>query len=345
MKKVYLTNITADLDNIKAAFEASYQYLGLKISPGDRLVIKPNLTCDYYVPGLVVSPQVTEGFIQFLCDHGAKVLFVEGDGGNYAYSMEKAYTNLGYAGYRQRYGIQYANVCVLPKKDFETQVAGRTVKLPAPAFLQEHDYDKFISFAVFKTHVHTKVTLGYKNLWGLIPDTMRMYYHKFLDWGIVGLAKVLKPDWTIIDGFISLDREGPINGVPVQTNRILVANDSGAGEDTACRVMKINPDSVRHLRFAKQEGLIPALSEIETNVPVSEFQTHQFQVERPFFARLSWRLAQFPELQKLVYQSPVSPFIYSIVNSLRKGHMQVGQRNRSYDDIVQRQPEAVTLWE
>jgi uncharacterized protein (DUF362 family) len=113
-----------------------------------------------------------------------------------------------------------------------------------------------ISAAKLKTHNNTGVTLGMKNMFGLLPDKFKAKYHaRGISKVIVDINTVLKPALTVIDGFVGMEGNGPVDGTPVQMDAIIAGKDVVAADATACRVMGIDPHSISHIRKAHEKGL------------------------------------------------------------------------------------------
>jgi uncharacterized protein (DUF362 family) len=113
-----------------------------------------------------------------------------------------------------------------------------------------------ISAAKLKTHINTTVTLGMKNMFGLLPDKFKGKYHmKGISKVVVDINTVLKPALTVIDGFVGMEGQGPIDGTPVQMNLIIAGRDVVATDATAARVMGFNPYEIKHIRRAFEKGL------------------------------------------------------------------------------------------
>src|SRR5208283_3343852 len=99
-----------------------------------------------------------------------------------------------------------------------------------------------ISAAKLKTHMSTKVTLGMKNMFGLLPDKLKMKYHaKGISKVVVDINTALKPALTVIDGFVAMEGRGPTNGTPVKMDLIIAGKDVVATDATAARVMGFDP--------------------------------------------------------------------------------------------------------
>jgi uncharacterized protein (DUF362 family) len=59
-----------------------------------------------------------------------------------------------------------------------------------------------INAAKLKTHRQTGVTLGMKNMFGLLPDKFKAKYHARDIKVVVDINSVLKPSLTVVDGFM-----------------------------------------------------------------------------------------------------------------------------------------------
>ena len=98
---------------------------------------------------------------------------------------------------------------------------------------------------------------------------------------------------------------------------MVTSNVGSTGEAAAVSVMGLSLDKIRHLRLARQEGLVPSLDKLVWVTDPSPFKRSDFQVERSWFNGLSVGLARFPRLQRAIYHSPLSPAIYGVVNRFR----------------------------
>ena len=106
-----------------------------------------------------------------------------------------------------------------------------------------------------KTHKETAVTLGMKNMFGLLPEKRKIEFHLLgISKVIVDINAVLRPKLTVIDGFYALEGPGPIGGNPVKMNLIIAGQDPVATDATACRIMGIDPYQVYHIRKAYKKG-------------------------------------------------------------------------------------------
>ena len=115
---------------------------------------------------------------------------------------------------------------------------------------------RVVSLAKLKTHAETKVTLGLKNMFGLLPDKLKFKYHlKDIEKVVVDIASVKRPDLTVIDGFVAMEGRGPVSGKPVRMDLIIAGKDVVATDATAARIMGFDPHDVFHIRRVAEKGL------------------------------------------------------------------------------------------
>lgn len=123
-----------------------------------------------------------------------------------------------------------------------------------------YDYDFLISVPVAKTHMHTGVTLGIKNMKGCLYRHEKVKYHqleyldkeypeKTLDSAISDLATILLPDLTVIDGYIGMEGLGPSGGNPIQSDFALASWHPMGADIFGCLLMKHDPAEVPYLRL------------------------------------------------------------------------------------------------
>jgi uncharacterized protein (DUF362 family) len=102
----------------------------------------------------------------------------------------------------------------------------------------------------------TKVTLGMKNMFGLLPDKFKFKYHaNGISKVIVDINTVIKPALTVIDGFVGMEGRGPTDGTPVKMDLIIAGKDVVATDATAARAIGFDPHEISHIRTASQKGL------------------------------------------------------------------------------------------
>jgi uncharacterized protein (DUF362 family) len=78
--------------------------------------------------------------------------------------------------------------------------------------------------------------------------------HTHLSRKIVDLTSIIKPSIAVIDGIIAGEGH-ETSGNPVEMNLAIAGTDPVAVDAVGATVMDIPPESVKHLRLAKERGL------------------------------------------------------------------------------------------
>ncbi len=117
--------------------------------------------------------------------------------------------------------------------------------------------DVFINVPILKHHSSTTVSLGMKNLMGVVWD--RGFYHgNDLSQCIADFLTFRKPDLTIIDGYRMLTRNGPrgVSESDVSDLRALIAGRDIVAADAAATLMfGSKPQDINHIRIAHEMGM------------------------------------------------------------------------------------------
>jgi len=219
----------------------------------DKVLIKVNFITDKtWDTGATTDPIVVEAIIKKLQELRVKVYVVESDAT--ITSADKAFEKTGMREMCERNGVECLNLRYVKDKVKLTIPDGEALKsVTVPRLVTE---SAIISAAKLKTHSETGVTLGMKNMFGLLPEKFKGKYHlKDISKVLVDINIVLKPTLTVVDGFVGMEGSGPVGGDPVQMNLIIAGTDPVATDATACRVMGIDPHEIKHIRRAHEKGL------------------------------------------------------------------------------------------
>ena len=218
-----------------------------------KVLIKVNfITTKTWDSGATTDPIVVEAIIKKLKHLPVEVFVVESDAT--VTNADKAFEATGMAEMCKQNGIQCLNLRHVEDKVKVAIPNGETLKdITVPRIVTE---SAIISAAKMKTHMSTKVTLGMKNMFGLLPDKLKFKYHaKGISKVVVDINTVLKPALTVIDGFVAMEGRGPTDGTPVKMDLIIAGKDVVATDATAARTMGLDPMEISHIRTAYQKGL------------------------------------------------------------------------------------------
>jgi uncharacterized protein (DUF362 family) len=162
--------------------------------------------------------------------------------------------------------------------------------------------DVVITIQRMKTHPTTEVTLGMKNLFGLLPSKAarlhsRWFIHfrplvweqllamnppesglnefliqkGFLIWDddfcrgrLIDINVTWPPSFTVLDGIVAMEKSGPWGGKPVESNLIVVGYNPIATDMVGAYLMGFNPEVMPLFKLAEKKGLGPSrLSDVK----------------------------------------------------------------------------------
>jgi uncharacterized protein (DUF362 family) len=223
------------------------------LSGWKTIIIKVNfITVKTWDTGATTDPMVVEAIIQTLKNLDVEIYVVESDAT--MTSADKAFEATGMREMAERNGVKCLNLRHVKDRVKIMVPQGETLNsVTVPRIVTE---SAVVSAAKLKTHMATKVTLGMKNMFGLLPDKLKGKYHaKGINKVIVDVNTALKSSLTVIDGFVGMEGRGPSGGKPVQMDLIIAGKDPVATDATASRVMGFDPHEISHIRRAYEKGL------------------------------------------------------------------------------------------
>jgi uncharacterized protein (DUF362 family) len=237
----------------------------LALNPGSSVMIKLNL-CLLKGPetGATVNPYVAKALVEWLLEnYDLKMIFLaEADATHL--SADMAFKILGwYDFFKDSPKVKLFNLSTDKTIPINTHYS-QQLKMSK----QMLDVDCLISFAKLKTHTQQKITGIMKNQFGAIPFKYKIVYHPKLSETIYDATAARIPDLNIIDGLISMEGNGPTNGVPRWTKLILASNDPLSMDHFCARLMGFNPLSIPHLKLAIENSLGTTDYHVHGNPPV-----------------------------------------------------------------------------
>jgi len=233
------------------------------VSPGDRVLVKPNLIAPYhYTTGATTSPPLIRALCELAKEAGARKVAIA-DGSNVGSRTEEVFAVTGLKELSAKIGVDLINL-----KKTKTIYMGipngkifRRLKIPEAIM----EADVIINAPVMKTHDVFPATLGLKNMKGVLQEKDKKRFHKWgLAQSIVDLNKLVLPQITVLDGTVGMEGMGPTHGTPVNLGIIISSFDTVAADSVAARVMGIDPLEIEYVKLAFEQGLGCAdLSRIE----------------------------------------------------------------------------------
>lgn len=224
------------------------------VRSGDRVIVKPNVcAAKGSSTGTVTDPEMVAEVCRMVSECGGEALVAESP--IFPFNSGRVFRKAGYSDFESRYGF--------PLLDLDSE-EGCGIRVPGGLVL-DHSVvpkvvltcDVLINMPVMKTHLQTVVSLGLKNLKGVVQGKQKHVIHLVgLDAGIVDLNTVIRSDLTIIDGIIGMEGfGGPTNGRAVRMDVVVAGDNVVEADATGVRVMGGEPGKVEHVRLASERGL------------------------------------------------------------------------------------------
>ncbi len=176
------------------------------ISNQDIVMIKPNIGWNRKVEHAAnTNPEVLRAVIEMVFDAGAKKVIVMD---NSCHKSEDTYRRSGIKEAVEKSGaeIRFSDENRLVVHNFN----GEKLK-KWPVFRDHLEVDKFINVPILKHHSSAGLTIGMKNLYGIIGGR-RGKLHRNMGENIADLAYGFKTDLTIVDAYRILKKNGPVGG-------------------------------------------------------------------------------------------------------------------------------------
>ena len=223
------------------------------LEPFDTVLLKVNLiTSHTFETGVTTDPIVVEAVITKILDLGKKAIVVETEGG--ITSPDVAIHKTGMMDVIERLGAEYINMRKLDDK-VELEVENpRAIKKFKVAKLAVDS--PIITIPSLKTLKNTTITMGLKNMFGMLTTRNKFSYHAFgMNKVIYDICKTLPPILSVIDGFYGKSGGGPWSGDPVKMDTIIASADPIAADATGARIIGIDPQSIDHVRWLHESGI------------------------------------------------------------------------------------------
>ncbi|MFH1145018.1 MAG: DUF362 domain-containing protein [Candidatus Eisenbacteria bacterium] len=222
------------------------------ISPGSRVVIKPNIGWDRTVEqGANTHPEVVAALVALAREAGAREIKVMDHTCN---DPRRCYQRSGIEARAREEGAEVIHL--REGRGTEMKVGGELVTV-WPVHREVIEADVLINVPVAKHHSLSGASLGMKNWLGAI-DGRRNQLHQQIGQASAELAAFFKPALTVLDATRVLLRNGPQGGNPddVDRPRILMAGvDPVAIEAFGATLLGLTAEDLPQIALAEARGL------------------------------------------------------------------------------------------
>ena len=259
------------LESVRKAVDLSR---GLNHLPNKaKVFIKPNIVfwtraTPFPKWGVITTSRVVEDMVILLREQGIdEITILEGITTFNPKDTETpahAFETLGYPVLKKRYGVRTLNIFERPFKKIDL---GAGVMLNFNEDILQSDF--VVNLPVLKTHAQTVVSLGIKNLKGLIDVPSRKKCHsphpkKDLNYMVARLANKLPPSFTLLDGIYTTERGPFFEGRLRRSNILIASSDLFSADKVGAKVLGYDPSEIPHLVHAAQDfGRLIDLSDVE----------------------------------------------------------------------------------
>jgi len=224
------------------------------VKPGNDVIVKPNICVAYHTPeyAATTNPEVVAALVRLCLGAGARRVRVMDQ--PFGGTAEEAYNRSGIAGAVQSAGgemeimagMKFASVAIPGGQDITEW----------PVYRDALDADVLINVPIAKTHDLAVLTLGMKNLMGLIED--RGGLHPNLAQRLADLTTLFRPALTVVDATRILVANGPSGGNLEdvrQTQTVIASHDIVAADAYAATLFGLTAADIPATRAGAAMGL------------------------------------------------------------------------------------------
>jgi uncharacterized protein (DUF362 family) len=224
------------------------------VSQGSKVVIKPNICVAYhtYEYAATTNPWVVGALVKLCLEAGAKQVQVL----DYPFggTIDEAYSKSGIA---EQVRLAGGEMVGMPRFKYVT------TEIPAGLNLKKVDIfddvlkaDVLINVPIAKHHSLARLTMGMKNLLGVIYDRPSMHF--YMDQRLADLASRVKPALTLIDAVRILVANGPTGGNLAdvkQLDTVIASPDIVAADSFGATLFGMHPEDLGYIKAASAMGL------------------------------------------------------------------------------------------
>ena len=230
--------------------------IGDFVRPGEVVVVKPNIGWDRTVElAANTHPEVVKALVQLCLEAGAKQVRIFDRTCN---DERRCYTQSGIRPAvesirSERVSIEYID----PRAFRELAIRGGRAFDRWEFYMPVIEADRLINVPVAKHHSISKLTLGMKNLMGVIGGNRGRLHHDNAE-SLTDIASVIHSDLTVVDATRILVANGPQGGrlSDVRNLDTLIASpDIVAADAYAATLFGLSPSQVPTVVAAARRGL------------------------------------------------------------------------------------------
>lgn len=231
------------------------------LSPGETVLLKVNLILSKDPERMATThPAFVTALAKALVSYGCKVYIGDSSGGPFnAPLLKRTYLVTGMEEAARQSG---AELC-METDSVEIAYPKGTMLKKLTVSKMSQMYDKVISVCKLKTHSMMTYTGAVKNMFGIIPGTMKSEYHvrmpQMSDFAeaMIDICQSTPPVLSFMDAVVGLEGNGPTAGEPRPVGCILASPSPHALDKAAVQIIGLKPENILTLSAAAKRGLVP----------------------------------------------------------------------------------------
>jgi uncharacterized protein (DUF362 family) len=224
------------------------------VHSGDDVVIKPNICVDYHPPeyAATTNPTVVAALVELCQGAGARRVRV----------MDMPFGGTPASAYAMS-GIEAAVQAAGGQMEVMSPVKFASATIPQGQDITEWEIyqdaleaDVLINVPIAKHHSLARLSLGIKNLLGLVGQPNQL--HRNLGQRAADLASRIRPTLTVVDAVRILARHGPTGGSlndVRQADTVIASHDFVAADAWAATLFDLTGGDVPYIQAAADMGL------------------------------------------------------------------------------------------
>jgi len=247
-----------DTSKVAKAVEKAVEDLGgidRFVGKGSRVLLKPNLLiarpADKHV---TTHPEVVRAMIKLVKRAGGKPTV--GDSPAIGSAIKVARKS-GIADVAKEEGVEVVDFNNPVEVDNPTETRFKKFKIDQAVL----DADVVINMPKLKSHGQMTLTLGVKNLFGVVPGTRKTQWHLAAGTDrmhfarmLVDLYRKVSPALTLMDGIIGMQGNGPQSGDPRKLGLVAASEDAAALDAVICEIVGLEREKMPTTLAADEMG-------------------------------------------------------------------------------------------
>ena len=223
------------------------------VRPGDDVIVKPNICVAYHGPeyAATTNPQVVAALVSLCLEAGAgRVRVMDSPFGG---TPEQAYK---ISGIEEAVKAAGGEMELMSSFKFGQTAIPQGQDITEWPVYQDALQAVLIDVPIAKHHSMARLTLGTKNLMGLIED--RGSIHRNMGQRLADLSSLFRPALTVVDAVRILMDNGPTGGDlndVKQTDLVIASHDIVAADAYATRLFGLQPSDIAYIVASAKMGL------------------------------------------------------------------------------------------